>query len=108
MEEELPAVKCVPLTLSSDMCQRAPQLHQEDMDAFYNVQESMKQVETGEISQIQLVVLYMRSFRNTLEYDLGSVMEMFKRYFGNILADLLEFCYPHINETTEMVCCILH
>ena len=103
--KEFPDGQFVPNSLPQEMRENAWGLNQENFDTFYNVQERMQHVEKGELSHIQLVALYLRSFHNLLEYDLQGVEELkdrFVRHFGNILADILELCYPQLG-TSQMV-----
>lgn len=95
--KELPAGIKIPSTLPQTMRERAPNLHQDDFDAFFNVQENRQSLDNGQLSSTHLVSLYMLSFRNILEYDLDSMQDLrdrYIRYFANILADILEMCYP--------------
>jgi len=97
-EQELP-LKLVPDSLPQAMRENATNLQQEDFDALYDVPHNKEILESGAVSPVQLVIMYMHSFRNIMEYDLVGVEEMkdrFIRYFGNILADTLEVCYPLI------------
>lgn len=99
---ELPAASVVPNALPQDLRGRAPRLHQEDFDAFFNVEGNRQTLESGQLSSAQLVSLYMRSFRNMLEYDLDGIQEMRDRFIGylaNVLADVMELCYPIHNTT---------
>lgn len=105
--QEVPEAETfVPKSLPLSMCERAPTLHQEDFDSFFKVQENAKHLESGEVSSVQLVALYLRSFKNVLEYDLNGLDDLSDRYikyFGNILADILEICYPHLPTDNHVV-----
>ncbi len=105
-QQGLPEGNIVPVSLPRLMCEQATRLHQEDFDSFFDVKEKQEQLEASKVSSAQLVALYLRSFHNILEYDLDSVEQLKERYigfFGNILADLLELCYPQLMTTNYAV-----
>ena len=105
-EQDLPENDAVPLSLPRSLRDQAPRLHQEDFEAFYRVKEKQEHLEASKIPPVQILALYMRSFFNVLEYDLDTVQHLRDRYigfFGNILADILELCYPQLLTTNYAV-----
>ena len=104
---ELPSGVRVPTTLTPAMRNNASHLHQEDFDAFFNVDENKTNLENGELTSAQLVSLYMQSFNNLIEYDLDGIKELrdrFVGYFANVLADILEMCYPDSSPVQYVSC----
>ena len=97
-EQRLPPEgEVVPVTLPKEMREQGPRLAQEDFDNFFDVEDKREQLAESKVTPTQLVAMHLRSFYNVLEYDLDAVQELRDRYvriFGNVLADILEICYP--------------
>lgn len=106
----LPERDIVPVSLPRSMSEQSLRLNQEDFDSFFDVKGNKQQLESGDVAPAKLVAMYLRSFANMLEYDLDSVEQMQERYigfFGNILADIMEICYPHM-ETANYFAVSVH
>ena len=86
--DKLPAEDLIPSSLSHDMQEQAPRSHQDVCDKLYEER----------ISHVQLAMLYFRSFKNILKYDIGTVEEMKDRliaFFSDLFQDALPLTRNH-------------
>ena len=86
-----------PNTLPLEIRDNISKVEEEDLRKLYDIDAGVQKIRNNELSTIELVVLHLRSYRNVLKFEISD-METFKSrfvgYFGSILADLMEACYP--------------
>ena len=108
VHESVPSRSNIPIPnkLPQNMREHPFLVRREDFDALYHIQDAVPSVEREELSRAELVMMYLRSFRNILENDLSSVEELWVRIIGHmgvVLADVLQLCYPTFGGT-QLVC----
>ena len=70
---------------------------------MYRVDAALARVQGGSMSRCELVAMYMKSFRNILNYDLLELREhetffgRFVNFCTHVLQDLVEAIYPEEN-----------
>ena len=97
----------VPNALPLEMKTKIYQITREEFSEMYRVDTALARVEGGTISRCELVAMYMKSFRNILNYDLFELHEhqtffgRFVNYCTHVLQDLVEALYPDEFERHE-------
>lgn len=90
----------VPQTLPTAMKTNIYRVTRQEFSELYGMDAALARVETGSISRCELVAMYMKSFRNILNYDLLELREhetYFSRFVGyctHVLHDLVEALFP--------------
>ena len=96
----------VPQSLPPAMKTNIYRVTRQQFTELYAVDAALARVETGSISRCELIALYMKSFRNVLNYDLLELREhetYFSRFVGyctHVLHDLVDALFPdktHMN-----------
>lgn len=90
----------VPDALPRDMKTNIFRVTRQQFSELYGVETALESVGTGAVTRCELVAMYLRSFRNVLNYDLLELREhetYFSRIVGYctyVLQDLVEALFP--------------
>ena len=110
VHESIPSPQnvAVPSELPASMQQQLFQQNLQDFEEAFPLDQVEKMMEKKEVPPMEMMMIYMRCFRNCLECDPHSILQAvhdevakytlrgrIMRYFSIILADILEICYPN-------------
>jgi hypothetical protein len=90
----------VPQSLPRAMKTNIYRVTRQEFAELYGMEAGLAQVETGSLSRCELIAMYMKSFRNILNYDLLELREhetYFSRFVGyctHVLHDLVDALFP--------------
>ena len=83
------------------------EVNYESLSELYDIDESEEYMRTRAISTADLISIYLRSFKNILEYDLSDasvIYERFLRYFSRVFYELVERFVSKNRRDLSLVC----
>ena len=88
----------VPSKLAQMLRSEPTRVEQDDISRLHDVHGSMQCVRDGRLTHTESIALYLRSYRNILEYELSDLQQLkrrFLRYVASIFVELEDLlCYP--------------
>ena len=97
----------VPNNLPEEVRSNATDVHGETIAGLYNTEAAVAMTTTRAVARLDMVTIYLRSFRNIMEHDLSDLTHLHKRfqyYFNDILSELLRRLYAEeLNQGLQIV-----